>query len=313
MLDLMSIVSDDYTYQRNKNHMAERLEARLAAMYGAHRVVITSSGMSAITAAFDYICPSGGKVLINSNTYYETRQWISLTGRFEVQEVDMADIAEVEKHISGIKIVYLDNPDIFGRFYDLAALSDIARAAGAKVIVDNSVLSVYYANPIQDGADIAVESYTKYVAGHGDVLAGGIIFADRPDEMLDAWMGRRGNVVNPLTVYLVERGLETLDVRMQRHTMSANKIFESLKRSGVKVWYAGKGGCLILPGMTKEFCAKLKCFKVLPTFGTTYSTASYVRSADLYNSIGDYVRLSVGLEDPQMLLEDLRLALDCGI
>ena len=176
------------------------------------------------------------------------------------------------------------------------------------MIVDNTVLSLYYQNPIRDGADFAVESYSKYLAGHGDVMAGGIICKDIPkDSQMDVFIGRRGRCVSAMTVFLLERSLETLAVRMERHTNTGRYIAQKLKETGVAYWYSGFGGCIIFPNLGKSFCDALAAkghFKVCPTFGTTFSTTSFVRSSDLYR-LKSYARISCGLEDKDALLHDV--------
>lgn len=310
-----SIVGSDYTYARNKSSLVETLEKELTAMYGAKRCFVSNSGMGAISTVFNllatqYVQP----ILVNRNTYYETRE---LLGKYSVHRhiaVDMHDLSAVERFLSerAFTAIYLDNPDVFGSFYDVKAIAVLAHKYHTLLVVDNSMLSVYYENPLLHGADIVVESFTKYVCGHGDVLAGGILLGNTCSDDLCAtlsmYVGRLGRYIPPMTLYLISRGLETLEVRLNRHTSSAKLIFDKLKNAGINALYAGLGGCIILPGFDKTFCEKLKMFKMLPTFGTTYSTCGFVRNPDSY-SVGDYVRLFVGLENPQILLQDLEHAL----
>ena len=315
MLDsvIMSIVDGNkYSYMRNENPAAEALENKLASIYGAQQVMITSCGMEAITMMFDFLLPGSGKIIIDQNTYYETRQWISMYTSHKMKLADMQNMDELEQACEGANIVYLDSPDMFGRDYDISQIAAIAHRHNALLAVDNSIVSIYYQNPLELGADIVVESYSKYVTGHGDVMAGCIAFKKLSAEQassLKIFAGRRGRSLSPFAIYMIKRGLETLEVRMERHTQTAMLLYHRLRHANVETWYAGRGGILILPGMTKNLCQKLKVFKCLPTFGTTYSTCGYVRSADLYNQIGNYVRLSCGLEKPILLMQDLEQAL----
>lgn len=306
----LDIYTAGYTYLRNRNHVTGALEARLASVYGAGKVFLTSSCMEAVTSLLEYLLPEKGTVVVNRDTYYETRQWLRMAKRYEVREVDISDRTALTEAVRAADILYYDNPSFFYEEYDGKEINRIAQEAGAKVIVDNTVLSLYYRNPVEGGfgADYVVESYSKYVAGHGDVMAGGIVCRDVPDASLELFLGRRGRVVDALTVFLLERSLETLDVRMRKHTENGRYLYLKLKENGVPCWYAGVGGCVILPGEGEALCDRLKRFRKAPTFGVTYSTASFVRSPDLYR-VKSYARLSCGLEDKETLWEDVREAL----
>ena len=311
-----NIFTDNYTYQRNVNHVTADLEKRLAGMYGAKRVFLTNSCMEAISILFDYLLPNGGKVIINKNTYYETRQWLKMSKRFEVVELDFSRLSiftsleeemEIREIIKDASVFYLDYPSFFMKFYDLQEILSFVKSVNAKLITDNTVLSLYYTNPIKIGVDYVVESYSKYVAGHGDVMAGGIVCKDEPEDEMKVFVGRRGCCVSAMTVFLLERSLETLDVRMKKHTENGRFISENLNKLNVKNWYSGYGGCIIFPGKGEEFCDKLSQkghFKKCPTFGTTFSTTSFVRSPDLYD-VKSYARISCGLEDKVVLWDDI--------
>ena len=309
MLRDVNIYADGYLYQRNRDFVTKDLEKVLAEKYQAKKVFLTNSCMEAITSLFDYLLPEGGKVLVNSDTYYETRQWLHMVKRYQVTEVDFNDIDTFRKFLKdGYDVVYFDNPSFFFQYYDVREICNLSHEFHAKVIVDNTVLSFYYMNPIKDGADYAVESYSKYVSGHGDVMAGGIICRDEPDESFALFLGRRGRVVSSFTVFLLERSLETLKVRMDKHSENGRYIYNKLVEMGVPCWYAGVGGCIILPDKGEEFCDNLEVFKKAPTFGITYSTSSFVRSPNLYR-VKSYARLSCGLEDKDLLWKDVCKAL----
>lgn len=309
MLRDVNIYADGYLYQRNRDFVTKDLETVLATKYQAKKVFLTNSCMEAITSLFEYLLPVGGKVLVNCDTYYETRQWLQMARRYQVLEIDFKDIDAVEKALQqDFDVVYFDNPSFFYQFYDVEKICKLAHQYSAKVIVDNTILSFYYMNPLENGADYVVESFSKYVSGHGDVMAGGIICHEEPDESLALFLGRRGRVVSSFTVFLLERSLETLAVRMEKHTENGKYIFNKLKEMGVPAWYAGVGGCIILPGKGEDFCDNLEVFKKAPTFGITYSTASFVRSPNLYR-VKSYARLSCGLEDKDVLWEDVCKAL----
>ena len=311
-----NIYTDNYTYQRNKNHVTLPLEEVLVTKYsGASKVFLMSSCMEAITCLLEYLLPCGGRIVADRDLYHETKQYLDFVKRYEVVEVNCQDKDAVRETLERMHtaaqdadVLYLDNPSFFMKFYDVMELSRIAHEYNVKVIVDNTLLSFYYMDPIRAGADYCVESYTKYVSGHGDVLAGGLVCKDMPKDDLAWFIGRRGRMVNAMTVFLIERSLETLDVRMQRHTENGKYIYQKLKEKGVNAWYAGAGGCLVLPGLTEETCNRFKVFRKISTFGITFSTVSFVRSP-LFYQYGHFIRLSCGLEDKEVLWEDVRQAL----
>ena len=295
--------------------MTEWLEKRLAGMYGAGGVFLANSCMEAVTMLFDYLLPLGGKVVVNQDTYYETRQWLKMAKRFDVVEIDFDAFSVLDKateeRIKDAEIFYLDNPSFFMKFYDLDRISSFVHSVGAKLVVDNTVLSVYYRNPVRDGADYCVESYSKYLSGHGDLMAGGLVCRDVPSDGMRLFVGRRGRCVSAMTVFLMERSLETFGVRMRQHTETGRYISDKLEYFGVEHWYSGYGGCIVLPGLGEEFCDRLEKeghFRKCPTFGTTFSTTSFVRSPDLYR-VKSYARISCGLEGKEVLWADLRKAL----
>lgn len=323
----------DYTYVRNHSKEVDAMEEKLADRYKTSHVLLTGSGMAAISTFFDSfpVRDEGGfghwhepfNILMDRNTYYETRE---LVEKFTPHNVIYTDFTKMEKEHpkdwenvfdqllgdNHIDLVYLDYPDFFGHRADLEKVAEIAHDNGAILMVDNSILSLGISNPLKMGADIVVESYTKYVMGHGDCMAGGIVFgfsmeALRAYHQVKRRIGRAGRYIPPETLYLIDRGLETLELRLGRHTQSAKAVRDALTGAGHTVLWAGKGGSLILPGKKQDFCKDLEVFRKLPTFGTTYSTWGYVRSPDYY-TVGDYVRLFVGLEPVEILLEDLSRA-----
>lgn len=319
-------VADEVTtrYRRTHNTPVHETEERMNQMYGGYRTILCNSGMEAVASVLDLLQPD--VVFVDDETYFETRHYIEYRGIEMVQIPDMNDTDAMDKAMDEYgcqtKAVFIDCPTTFGNWKDIEKIVEIAHWHGANLIVDNSIASIYFYNPLAHGADICVESYTKYVCGHGDVFAGGIALSERKRYMdsasvpvdcpglkyIDWVLSRRGNVVNPWAAYMVARGLETLPVRMERHTASAHIIYDCLKNAGVEALYSGVGGLITLPGKTEEFCKKLKRFKELGTFGCTYSNTDFFRNESNYKR-GVCARLSIGLEDPYLLWEDIKQAL----
>lgn len=315
-------------YRRTHPVPVAETESALRSLYGAWRVLFCSSGMEALNTAVSLIQPR--TVIIDDETYFEFRlnlQYSAGMGGFTlIQLTDLNDLGSLEQALKNACppiMVCGDNPTTFGRWKNVSEISSLAHRYGAYVMMDNSVVSLYYSNPLAEGADLCAESYTKYVTGQGDTFAGGLALAesmrwllDKPVPLLQPgvdpimWVvSRRGNVSNPLSAYNVSKGLETLEVRMKRHTESAAMIFKALQQYSLPVLYSGKGGLITLLGIKPDFCSRLKRFVLVGTFGCSYSNADFFRSASNYKA-GICTRLSIGLEDPDLLLADVLQSLD---
>lgn len=315
-------------YRRSQPLPVAETEASLRSLYGAWRVLFCSSGMEALNTAVALIQPR--TVIVDDEVYFEFRhnlQYSAGMGGFTfIQLTDLNDLDSLEQALKNAcppVMVCGDNPTTFGRWKDVAGISDLAHRYGAYVMMDNSIASLYYSNPIAEGADLCAESYTKYVTGHGDTFAGGLALSESMRWLLDKpvpvpepgidsvmWVvAHRGNIANPLAAYNVSKGLETLEVRMKRHTESAAMISKALQKYSLPVLYSGKGGLITLLGIKPDFCSRLKRFVLVGTYGCSFSNVNFFRSDSYYKS-GICTRLSIGLEDPDLLLSDILQALD---
>lgn len=319
-------VCDETTtrYRRTHNEPVHAVEEKLNELYGAWRTVLTNSGMEAVNTVFDILRPQ--TVIVDEETYFETREWLTWSGRKVITIPTLNDLEALENALLEAgrgSIVCGDSPTTFGRWLDVKEIAKVSHRYGAFVMMDNSICSLYYSNPFERGADIVVESYSKYVCGYGDCFAGGIAFApsmawlgdmeiplkNPGNDSLSCMLARRGNVANPRAAYMVMRGLETLAVRMERHTANAKEIYRALVDRNIPALYAGVGGLITLPGRGEDFCKRLKKFPNLGTFGMTYSNSDFFRSKERYPQ-GFCARLSVGLEDAHELLDDVLQALE---
>lgn len=318
-------VCDEKTtrYRRTHNAPVYAAEERLNELYGAWRTVLTNSGMEAVNTVFDILRPPA--VIVDEEAYFETREWLQWSGRRVITLSTLNDMDALENALLEAgrgSVVCGDSPTTFGRWLDVENISKMSHRYGAFVMMDNSIVSLYYSNPIKHGADIVAESYSKYLCGYGDCFAGGIALAPSMKWMedmeiplanpgqdnLSCILSRRGNCANPRAAYMAMRGLETLAVRMERHTANAKEIYNALTDRDIPALYAGVGGLITLPGRTEAFCHRLKKFKTLGTFGMTYSNADFFRSKERYLQ-GICARLSVGLEDPAELVDDVLQAI----
>ena len=242
---------EGHFYSRISNPTTDLLERRLASLEGAEAAVATASGMGAITATLWSFLKAGDEVITDQTLYGCTFAFLrdGLT-RFgvTVRQVDMTEPDALAAVISEkTRIVYFEtpaNPNM--RLVDIAAIADIARAAGAKVVVDNTYATPVITRPIALGADIVVHSAMKYLGGHGD-LVGGVAVGGTEDMARVRLCGVKdmtGAVMSPFTAFLVLRGLKTLSLRMARHAASAETVARWLDAHPAveRVFYPGLAG-----------------------------------------------------------------------
>ncbi len=227
---------EGFVYSRVGNPTTDLLERRIANLEGGEAALATSSGMGAITALLWTYLQSGDEIITDLTLYGCTfalfTHGLSRFG-IKVTHVDMREPANLEAAISDkTRFVYFEtpaNPNM--RIVDIAAVSRIAHAAGAGVIVDNTYATPIITRPIELGADFVVHSATKYLGGHGDLLAG--IVVGRLEDMIEVRSigikDMTGAVIAPFNSMLILRGLKTLELRMERHSANALKIAHMLE------------------------------------------------------------------------------------
>ena len=338
-----------YIYTRLGNPTTTQTEEKIASLEGAEAAMATSSGMGAITSAIWTVLSAGDHMIAAKTLYGCTFAYCThgLT-RFgiEVSFVDTRDPEEVRKALKpNTKLVYLEspaNPNMF--LADIAAISEIAHAGNALVMVDNTYMTPYLQRPIELGADIVVHSSTKYLNGHGDVIAGFVVgYKEFIDQV--RFVGVKdmtGSVQSPFDSFLVNRGMKTLPLRMEKHCANAQVVAEFLESHPAieHVTYPGLKSFpqyelaqrqMKLPGAMIAFELKggLEAGKTL---------MNHVKLCGLAVSLGDcetliqhpasmthspytpeeqeaafitpgMVRLSVGLEDVEDIIADLEQAL----
>ncbi len=237
-----------HIYSRISNPTCDLLERRIAVLEGAEAGLALASGMGAITAAMWTLLAPGDEVILDKTLYGCTFSFMNHgLAKFGVT-VTHADLTNPEALRAVIsaktKVVYFEtpaNPNM--RLVDIRAISEIAHAHGALVVVDNTYATPYLTQPIKHGADIVLHSATKYLGGHGDVVAGLLVgSAELVSQIrLFGMKDMTGAVMAPFNAMLILRGLKTLELRMDRHCASAMTVARLLENSyGVdKVWYPG--------------------------------------------------------------------------
>ncbi len=337
-------------YSRISNPTLELLERRIAGLEGAEAAVAFASGMGAISAVLWTLLSQGDEIIVDKTLYGCTFAFIR-TGlaKFGVEPryVDMQDPENLARAISSkTAVVYFEtpaNPNM--RLVDIAAISSIARAHGAKTVVDNTYATPYLTRPLDLGADIVLHSATKYLGGHGDIVAGLAAGseADMHAVRLEGLKDMTGAVMAPMTAFQVMRGMKTLELRMDRHCATAMTVARMLEGHDAveAVHYPGLtsfpqhelarrqmrdfGGMIafVLAGglaAGRDMMNALKLIRRAVSLGDTDSLiqhpasmthSTYTPEERAEHGISDgLIRLSVGLETPEDILEDLNQALD---
>lgn len=335
-----------YEYSRTDNPTRRSLEQTIASAENARHALCFASGLAATTAVLNLLEP-GDEVVSNLDMYGGTyRLFNRVYARYGIafRFLDSHEPRTIAAHVTPrTRMIWLESPT-----NPLLNLVDIAAVAGARpdrvlLVVDNTFATPFLQNPLDLGADIVVHSATKYIAGHSDVVSGAVA-VNNPDlrASLRFYQNAAGAVPSPFDCYLVQRGLKTLAVRMQRHQENAAAVARALStHPGVSaVFYPGLaadpghalaarqmrgfGGMLSmrmrdgLPAV-ERFVRKLKVFTFGESLGGVESLACHPATMthgsiprEERERIGvtdDLVRLSVGIEDAEDLVEDLTRAL----
>ncbi len=350
LADVLGDRRPGYAYSRIANPTAAALAEAVAEVEGAAEGFAFGTGMGAIFAALASQLSAGDELVASNALYGSTRSLVEnglrrfgVTARY----VDATDHAAVEAALSpSTRVLYVEtisNPTIV--VADIARLAAIAHRHGVALIVDNTFASPYLCRPAELGADLVVESATKWIGGHSDVLAG-IVCGD-PERMaaVRALQVDTGGIVAPFSAFLVLRGLTTLAVRMDRHSATAEALAEYLDQQRdvvVRVYYPGLpghpqaevarrqlragGGMLAFDLGSRQagaaFLDALQIGERTASLGSVHTMAVHPPStthrqldAAALARAGiapGLVRVSVGLEDPDDLLGDVARALDAA-
>lgn len=338
-----------YEYARSQNPTRTALENNLAALENGAKAICFGSGLAAINALVQTFNP-GDEIIVTNDLYGGTyRLLTSVFGRFGIQShfIDMEDPNNLKEYINeNTKLIWVETPtNPMLNVVDIAAVCAIAKEHNIKTCVDNTFASPYLQNPLDLGADMVMHSATKYLGGHSDVVHGCIICKDEKDaEPLYYMQNAAGAVPGPQDCFLLLRGIKTLHLRVQRSCENA-KVIAQFLRTHPKVghvYYPGfeehKGheiakkqmrdfGAMVsfdLKEDTFEAAAaileKTHFFTLAESLGGVESLighpasmthASIPRAHRLKVGMTDsLIRLSVGVEDVDDLLEDLKNALD---
>lgn len=332
-----------FEYGRVANPTVRALEKTLAALEDAQYARVFSSGMAAVDTLLRIILRPGAHVILGNDAYggmYRLLHNDYGDWGVELSIVDTTDVQAVRAAIKdNTKLIWLETPtNPATNITDIAAVAAVK--GNAAVVVDNTFATPYLQNPLALGADHVLHSTTKYLGGHSDVLGGAVVTNDpEMDERLLYFQGNTGAVASPFDAYLTARGIKTLAVRMDRHCQNAQAVAEFFEaRAEVKqVLYPGLashpghelaakqmrgfGGMMSVrfhkPEHATQFCLNTRLIALAESLGGVESLVEHPQRMTHVSAEGselvppaDLVRLSIGIEDSEDLLEDLRQALD---
>jgi cystathionine gamma-synthase len=335
-----------YEYARTGNPSRTSLETTLASLEGGRHARAFASGMAAEDALLRGVLRPGDHVLIPLDAYGGTYRLISTVycdWGVEYTAVDTSDVDAVRAAIRpNTKILWCETPTnpLLG-IADIAALGALAREHELMLVVDNTFASPYLQTPLTLGAHVVVHSTTKYLGGHSDVVGGALV---TDDDALHVTLGKMQNgmgaVPSPFDCFLTQRGIKTLAVRMERHSDNAERVAEVLANHPaiLEVLYPGRadhpghevaakqmrrfGGMVSVrvaggEHAARDLCAATRVFTLAESLGGVESLIEHPGAMTHASAAGsllevpaDLVRLSVGLEDADDLVDDLRQALD---
>ena len=337
-----------YAYARGANPTRNSLQKSLAALENGKYALCFSSGMGATDAVIKLLNP-GDEVIATNDLYGGTyRIFTKVFEKYGIRFhfTGMGDTSSIESNITEkTKMIWIETPtNPLLNIIDIAACAEIAQKHQLMLVVDNTFASPYLQNPLTLGADIVVHSATKYLGGHSDVVHGAIILNDEAlHEQLKFIQNSCGAVPGPHDCWLVLRGIKTLHVRMQRHCENGEKVAHFLRNHPKveKVYWIGFedhpnhdiarkqmrgfGGMIsfVLKGDSLEDAMKVlsgtKLFALAESLGGVESLIGHPasmthgaipREERIKNGLADsLIRLSVGIEDANDLIEDLRQAI----
>jgi methionine-gamma-lyase len=338
-----------YIYTRMLNPTVEAMENAIAELEGGHKGLGCGSGMAAVHTIFASLTKAGDHVVCSSAVYGPTTTLLNTVMKkfgIETTFVDTSDTHNVLDAIKeNTKIVYIEtpgNPTLC--LSDIKEISEIAHKHKAKVVVDNTFMSPALQNPLALGADIVMHSLTKFLNGHADVVGGIIVVKDEETYIhFRKTLNQTGGVIDPLNSFLVHRGLKTLALRMEKHSSNAQAIAEWLETHPLIKWikfpglkshpqyktgqkqHKGPGGMItfeleggieagrVLMNSVKlcQLAVSLGGVETLIQHPASMTHFSMGREAREAAGISDgLVRLSVGIENANDLIADLKQALD---
>jgi cystathionine gamma-synthase len=340
-------VMREHEYGRYGNPTQEECERKLAAIEGAERAVLFSTGMAAVILTLMTYMRRDGHIIFTNDCYRQTRDFATnLLAEFGIQVSLVDPTAEaIEKAIRPTtNIIFTESPtNPYLRCLDLPAVVKVAKERKVLTIIDATLATPYNIRPLDMGVDIVIHSATKYLGGHNDLLAG--VALGRHDLLNDCYRMQRmiGAVPGPVTCCLLERGIKTFALRMEHHNRAGLTVARMLESHPKieKVWYPalashpdhsiakeqmkgfGSVVTFLVKGddvKTRKFIDSLELFLITPSLGGSESLVTQMSTMSFFDYPEDYrkkigmvdnlVRIALGLEDVDDLIADLKQALE---
>jgi len=337
-----------YDYTRSGNPTRDQLAEALTDLEGGFGAVVTCTGMAAIALVMATL-PAGARVVAPHDCYggtFRLLTGLNAQGKLVVDFVDQGDPAALQRALGHKpKLVWIETPsNPLLRIVDIRAIATAAHAVGATVVADNTFLSPFWQQPLKFGADWVMHSTTKYLNGHSDVVGGALISASAElHEQVAWWANAIGVTGAPFDSFLTLRGVRTLNARMRIHGENTAAVVSALHRhpAVARVYYPGLAdhpghelaarqqsgfGAMLsfeLAGgeaAVKAFLEGLECFTLAESLGgvesliahpVTMTHAGMDAESRARAGIGPgLLRVSVGIEDPDDLVADIRNALE---
>jgi len=339
--EALSNEEENYLYTRGNNPTVNIVEEKIAALEHGQRAKLFASGIAAISSGIMAFLKSNDHVVCVEDSYSWTKTLLEkYLKRFGISHtyVDGSDIEEVYSAVRpNTKVIYLESPTTFTfKIQDLENISAFAKKYGIKTIIDNTWATPYFQNPLDFGIDLVVHSSSKYFGGHSDVVAGVIVGSKKDiSHIFNTEFLNIGAVPDPFASWLILRGLRTLHIRMERHFQSTMKVIDYLyhhpavekinypfykdnpQLALAKKQMRGGSGLFSIKLATKRvedvktFTDNLRIFKRAVSWGGYESlVVPYaVSHKNLSEDNISIVRIHVGLEDPEILIDDLERSL----
>jgi cystathionine gamma-synthase len=336
-----------FIYSRWDNPTVRETEKALAAMENYDTAIAFSSGMAAITTSILALLDRESRIIVMRETYGGTFEFVhNFLPRLGIEIIDLGCDEGDRFHVEidkGLTLLYLETPtNPLLRIIDVKPLAELAHEKGAVVLLDSTFASPVNQSPVELGVDIVIHSATKYLGGHHDITAGFACCSREYGERIWEYRKVMGGVLDPMTAFLVLRGMKTLELRVRRQNETAMKLTQFLEtHEKVRVVHypglathpdhliakrqmKGYGGMLSFEieadfEGTKRFMDTLKVIKLATSLGGVTSLATQPvtnthaalspderRKAGISNSL---VRISIGLEDVEILINDIEQAL----
>ena len=329
-----------YAYGRYGSQTTIELQKIVKELEQAHHVFLHSTGFGSVSLAFMALCQSGDEVLVGDNVYYPTREITEkLLPKYNIKTkyYDPNNIKDLQSKITKkTKLIFVENPgSITFEFQDLKEIIKLAKKNNIITAMDNTWGTPLYFKPLSLGFDVSISSATKYFSGHSDAMGGTLSVNKKTYNKVKLCDKLLGSRLSADEAYLIIRGIRTLDVRLKTHNKNTTKVINFLKKQkkikdilyphktsskNYKMWkkyYSGATGLFSIIVRAKNKTSVLKFVNKLELFGIGYSWGGFEslaiyhdisKSRNFYKLAKDehLIRIHVGLEDPQDLIQDLR-------